>query len=269
MNAAVALFDESRLLAGRSLRQIPRVPERLANNTVTPVMFVLTFVYVFGPAIRLPEGVDYHEYLISGMFAQGIGATLMGLAVGVAADQQTGMVDRLRALPVSRASLLAGRNLAQVAESLLGMAMLVVLGLLVGWAPHGSVLETAAAFALLGLWSFAGAWLGTWIGLLVRDPESANQISFLIFLPMMFLSGIFVPIAALPTPLRQIATWNPLSVAATASRRLFHTPSPPLSGAWPEAHAVLATALMSIALIVVFAPLAVHRYRRGRSKTRG
>jgi ABC-2 type transport system permease protein len=262
MSAALQLIDESRLLAGRTLRQIPRVPERLADNTVMPVIFVLTFVYVFGSAIHLPDGIDYHDYLVSGMFAQGIGATLTGLAVGVATDHKSGLIDRLRALPISRLSVLTGRNLAQVVEGFLGTAMLVVLGLIVGWAPHGSVLDTVAAFALLNLWAFAGAWLGTWIGLVVREPEAANQLAFLVFFPLMFLSGIFVPVAGLPTPLRQIAEWNPLSAAAAASRDLFHTPSPPGGTAWPQTHPVLTTLVLSLAMIALFSTLAVRRYRR-------
>src|SRR6202000_3318562 len=147
----------------------------------------------------------------------------------------------------------------QLAEGLVGTVMLVVLGLIVGWAPHGTVLETIAAFALLNLWTLSGAWLGTWIGLLVREPEAANQLGFLIFFPLMFLSGIFVPVAGLPTPLRQIAEWNPLSDAAAASRQLLHTPSPPAGTAWPQTHPVLATLILSLAMIAIFAPLAVHR----------
>lgn len=138
MSAALQVVDESRLLAGRILRQIPRVPERLADHPVMLVIFVLTFVYVFGSAIALPEGISYHDYLVSGMFAQGIGATLVGLAVGVATDHKTGLIDRLQVLPISRASVLIGRNLAQLAEGLLGTVMLVTL---VGWAPHGTVPE--------------------------------------------------------------------------------------------------------------------------------
>ncbi len=263
MSAALQMAEQSRLLAGRILRQIPRVPERLADNTVMPVIFVLTFVYVFGSAIRLPKGINYHDYLVSGMFAQGIGATLSGLAVGVASDHESGLIERLRALPISRVSVLAGRNLAQVAEGLLGLGTLFVLGMIVGWAPHGSALDTVAAFALLNLWAFAGAWLGTWVGLIVREPEAANQVTFLIFFPLMFLSGIFVPVAGLPTPLRQIAEWNPLSAAAAASRHLFHTPSPPVGGAWPQTHPVLATLVLSLAIIAIFAPLAVRRHARG------
>jgi ABC-2 type transport system permease protein len=266
MSAAVQAVAESRLLAGRILRQIPRVPERLADNTIMPVVFVLTFVYVFGSAIHLPDGINYHDYLVSGMFAQGVGATLIGLAVGVSTDHKTGLIDRLQVLPISRASVLIGRNLAQVIEGFVGTTILVILGLIVGWAPHGSVLDTVAAFTLLNLWAFAGAWLGTWVGLLVREPESAQQFGFLIFFPLMFLSGIFVPVTGLPTPLRQIAEWNPMSAAAAASRQLFHTPSPPAGHSWPQTHPVLTTLLLSLLMIAIFAPLAVRRYRHGTSR---
>jgi ABC-2 type transport system permease protein len=118
----------------------------------------------------------------------------------------------------------------------------------------------------LSLWAFAGAWLGTRIGLLVREPEAAIQLSFLVVFPLMFLSGIFVLVAGLPTPLRQIAEWNPLSAAAAASRQLFHTPSPPAGDTWPQLHPVLATLLPSLAMIAVFAPLAVRRYRRSGTR---
>jgi ABC-type polysaccharide/polyol phosphate export permease len=254
--------SETLLLAGRSLRHIPRVPEKLADVTVQPIIFVLAFVYVFGSAIGLPGGGSYREYLIAGMFAQGMIGPLMGIAVGTAEDIRTGLIDRLRALPISRASVLAGRALSELAQVVLGIATLTVIGLIVGWAPHGNVGETATAYALLILWSFAGVWIGTLLGMVVRDGETAQTLGFTVFFPFMFLSGIFVPIAGLPTPLRQTAEWNPLSTVAAAVRDLFHNPSPHASDAWPLAHPVAATLLYSLVIIAVFAPLAVRRYRR-------
>lgn len=253
---------ETLLLAGRSLRHIPRVPEKLADVTVQPVIFVLAFVYVFGSAIDLRGGGSYREYLIAGMFAQGMIGPLMGIAVGTAEDIRTGLVDRLRALPISRASVLAGRALAELAQVVLGLATLSGIGLIVGWAPHGDAGEAAAAYGLLVLWSFAGVWLGTLVGMLVRDGETAQTLGFTVFFPFMFLSGIYVPIGGLPTPLRQIAEWNPLSAVATAVRDLFRNPAPHVSDAWPLAHPVAATVLYSLAIIAVVAPLAVRRYRR-------
>jgi ABC-2 type transport system permease protein len=253
---------ETRLLAGRSLRHIPRIPEKLADVTIQPIIFTLLFAYVFGSAITVPGGGSYREYLIAGMFAQGMFGPIMGIAVGMAEDVRTGIVDRFRALPISRVAVLGGRALSELAQVVLGLVVFTICGLVVGWEPHGSVLETAAAYGLLVLWAFAGIWIGTLLGMFVRDAESAQTVGFTVLFPMMFLSAIFVPIGGLPTPLRQIAEWNPLSAVAGAMRDLFHNPSPVVSDAWPLTHPVLATILWSVGIIAVFVPLAVRRYRR-------
>jgi ABC-2 type transport system permease protein len=129
---------EIRLVAGRNLRHIPRVPEKLADVTIQPVIFLLLFAYVFGSAIRIPGGGNYREFLISGMFATSAIGTLGSLAVGIADDIRSGLVDRLRALPIARISFLAGRALSELAERSLGLLVMVPLGLAVGWAPHGT-----------------------------------------------------------------------------------------------------------------------------------
>jgi ABC-2 type transport system permease protein len=187
---------------------------------------------------------------------------VMGIAVGMAEDVRSGIVDRLRALPISRVAVLAGRAVSELAQVVLGLAVFTICGLVVGWQPHGSPLETLAAYGLLVLWSFAGIWIGTLLGMVVRDAETAQTVGFTVLFPMMFLSAIFVPIGGLPTPLRQIAEYNPLSAVAGAMRDLFHNPSPHVSDAWPLAHPVLATLVWSIAIVAVVAPLAVRRYRR-------
>jgi ABC-2 type transport system permease protein len=253
---------ETRLLAGRSLRHIPRIPEKLADVTVQPIIFTAMFAYVFGSAISVPGGGDYREYLVAGMFAQGMIGPLMGIAVGIAEDVRTGIVDRLRALPISRIAVLAGRALSELAQIVLGLVVFTACGLVVGWQPHGSPAETVAAYALLVLWAFAGIWAGTLLGLVVRDGETAQTVGFTVLLPVMFLSAIFVPVAGLPTPLRQFAEYNPLSAVATAMRELFHNPSPRVSDAWPLTHPVAATVLWSVGLVALCAPLAVRRYRR-------
>jgi len=180
----------------------------------------------------------------------------------MAEDVRTGIVDRLRVLPISRVAVLAGRALSELVQVLLGLAVFTACGLLVGWQPHGTALETAGAYGLLVLWAFAGVWIGTFLGMVVRSAETAQTVGFTILFPMMFLSAIFVPIGGLPTPLRQIAEYNPLSCVAGALRELFHNPSPHVSDAWPLTHPVLATVLWSIGLIALAAPLAVRRYRR-------
>src|SRR6201991_2485683 len=160
---------EVRLLAGRGLRHIPRIPEKAVGAVLLPLVFVLMFAYVFGSAIKVPGG-SYHAYLVSGIFAQSMIGTIPGIAVGVASDIRSGLMDRLRTLPINRASVIAGRTVAELVELIGGLAVVALCGLIVGWAPHGSVLDTLGAFGLLLLMAFAVTWAGVWVGLMVRDP---------------------------------------------------------------------------------------------------
>jgi ABC-type polysaccharide/polyol phosphate export permease len=252
---------EIRLLAGRSLRHIPRIPEKAFGAVLLPVVFVLLFAYVFGSAIHIPGG-DYHSYLVSGIFAQSMIATIPGIAVGVASDIRSGLMDRLRTLPIARSSVIAGRAIAEMAELIAGTAVVAICGLIVGWAPHGTVLETAGAFGLLWLMAFAFTWAGVFLGLVVRDPDGADGIAMTIIFPAMFLSGIFVPVAGLPAPLRQIAEINPLTSLATAVRQLFGSATGPLPDVFTLQHPVITSLIWAVVLMAIFVPLAIRRYQR-------
>jgi ABC-2 type transport system permease protein len=252
---------EIRQLAGRGLRHIPRIPEKAFGAVLLPLVFVLLFAYVFGSAIRLPGG-DYHAYLVAGIFAQSMIGPVPGIAVGVAADIRSGLMDRLRTLPINGASVIAGRAVAELAELSGGLVVTALCGLVVGWAPHGSVLETAGAFGLLLLMAFAVTWAGTYLGLVVRDPDGADGIAMTVIFPAMFLSGIFVPVGGLPSPLRQLAEINPLTAVATALRELFHNPTGPLPDVWTLRHPVITALLWALGLMAIFVPLAVRRYQR-------
>jgi ABC-2 type transport system permease protein len=262
MTAALQTFEEIRLLAGRSLRHIPRIPEKAFGAVILPVVFVVLFSYVFGSAITIPGGGDYHAYLVSGIFAQSMMGTAPGIAVGVASDIRSGLMDRLRTLPIARGSVIAGRTIAEMVELAGGIVTVAICGLIVGWAPHGSVLETAGAFGLLLLAAFAVTWAGTYLGLLVRDPDGADGIAMAFIFPLMFLSGIFVPVAGLPSALREFAEINPLTSLATAMRELFHVPTGPLPDVWTLQHPVLATLGWVVLLMGIFGPLAIRRYQR-------
>jgi ABC transporter DrrB family efflux protein len=257
----MSLVLEIRLLAGRSLRHIPRIPEKALGAVLLPLVFVLLFAYVFGSAIHIPGG-DYHSYLVSGIFAQSMIGTLPGIAVGVASDIRSGLMDRLKTLPIARGSVIAGRTIAEMVELMAGTAVVALCGLLVGWEPHGTVLETMAAFGLLWLMAFAVTWAGVFLGLLVRDPDGADGIAMTIIFPAMFLSGIFVPVAGLPTPLREIAEINPLTSLATAVRELFGSATGPLPDVFTLQHPVITSLLWAAAFLAIFAPLAVRRYQR-------
>src|SRR4051794_20056613 len=257
-----ASLHEVRLLAGRSLRHIPRIPEKAFGAVLLPLLFLLLFAYVFGSAIHLPGGRPYHPYLPSGIFAQTMNRTVPGGSGGGPPDIRSGLMARLRTLPIARGSVIAGRTVAELVELSAGMVVVAVCGLIVGWAPHGSVLEALGAFGLLLVMAFAVTWAGVFVGLMVRDPDGADGIAMTVIFPMMFLSGIFVPVAGLPDGLRQIAEINPLTTLATAVRELFHSPVGRVPDVWPLQHPVLASLAWGAALMAVFVPLAIRRYKR-------
>jgi ABC-2 type transport system permease protein len=251
------------VLTGRSLARIAREPETLMDVTVQPLIFVLLFAYVFGSAIVLPGGGNYHEYLIGGMLGLGIAGTAPGTAVALVTDMSTGLIDRFRALPMSRAAVLAGRTLADLLTQALGALVVAAVGLAIGWRVHTGPADALAAFGLALLFGYAFTWAGACLGMVLRSAESAQQLGFILFLPLTFISNAFVPTQGMPGWLRAVADWNPFSALAAASRHLFGNPDPAATvQAWPMQHPELAVVLWSAALLAVFAPLAVHLYRR-------
>lgn len=251
------------VLAGRSLARIAREPETLLNVTVQPLIFVLLFAYVFGGSITLPGGGGYREFLVGGMLGMGLAGTAPATAVALTADMSTGLIDRFRSLPMSRAAVLAGRTVADLAMQLIGAAVVAGAGLAIGWRIHGPAGQALAAFGLALLFGYAFTWAGVALGLALRSPEAAQQAGFLLFLPLTFVSNAFVSTQGMPGWLQAVADWNPLSAVAAATRRLFGNPDP-VAGlhSWPMQHPELAVLLWSAALLLIFAPLSVRLYRR-------
>ena len=255
------------VLARRGVARIVREPSQLLDVTVQPVIFILLFVYVFGSAIKIPGGGNYHEYLIGGMFGMALTGTAQGTAVGVSNDMATGLIDRFRSLPIARSSVLAGRVLADLLTEVLAVGVLIVTGLAVGWRTHHGIGNALLAFGLCLLIAFAMTWVGACAGMLVKNPEAAAAVGFIFFLPLVFVSNTFVPTQGMPAWLRVVANWNPVSAVASACRNLFGNPNPASTiSAWPMQHPELATLLWSIGLTVVFAPLAVYFYRQKSSR---
>jgi ABC transporter DrrB family efflux protein len=251
------------VLTRRSISRIRREPESLLDVTLQPVIFVLLFTYVFGSAIQLPGGGSYHQYLISGMFGMTMAGTAAGTATGLVTDMSTGLIDRFRSLPMSRAAVLAGRSLADLGTQVIGICVLSVTGLAVGWRVLNGPGPALAAVGLSLLFAFAMTWAGACAGMVLRSPESAQALGFIIFLPLSFVSNAFVPTQGMPAWLQDFANWNPLSALATSCRELFGGPNPAASvQVWPMQHPQLAVLLWSAGLIAVFAPLAVWLYRR-------
>ena len=250
------------VLTRRSIARIRREPETLSDVTIQPVLFVLMFAYVFGGAIGgLGGGDKYHSYLIGGMLGMTLAQTAPGTAVAIVSDMETGLIDRFRSLPMSRAAVLTARTLADLLTQVIGGVVVALVGLAIGWRIHNGAGDAIEAFALALLFGYAFTWVGVCLGMVLRSPEAAQQTGFIIFLPLTFISSAFVPTQGMPGWLQPVAEWNPMSSLATACRSLFGNPNPAaLVHAWPCQHPELAVVCWSVGLLVIFAPLAVRLY---------
>src|ERR1019366_346398 len=179
-------FRNALVLARRGIVRIIREPSQLLDVTVQPLIFVLLFVYVFGSAIKVPGGGNYHEYLIGGMFGMALVGTAQGTAVGVSTDMATGLTDRFRSLPIARSAVLAGRVIADLLTEVIAVVVLVITGLAVGWRIHNGGGDPLLAFGLCLLIAFAMTWAGACAGMLVNNPEAAAAVGFIFFLPLVF-----------------------------------------------------------------------------------
>jgi ABC-2 type transport system permease protein len=251
-------FRETGLLVGRGLRTIPRVPERLSDVTIQPIVFTLLFLYVFGSAIKIP-GMRYQDYLLPGLIGQGLAFGVIGAGVATSSDFTSGVVDRFRSLPITRLAVITAQVIGQIIEQILGMLLIVGLGLALGWRPHlgvGSFLELVALI-LLGLFAFTS--FGVLLGMLVRSSDAMQGIGFAIVFPLSFLAGTFVPISGMKTIPRVIGEWDPLSALVAAVRHV--TQGTNAHGSWQLEHPVPAMIIWCLVIIGICVPLALRRFK--------
>ncbi|MET8873684.1 ABC transporter permease [Nocardia sp. NPDC004278] len=261
--------SDSVTIAKRNVIKIRRVPDVLIFSTLSPIMFVLLFAYIFGSAIEVPGmSGGYREFLIAGIFAQSVvfGATFTGL--GLAEDMQKGIIDRFRSLPMAPSAVLVGRTISDVVINVVSLVVMSLTGYVVGWRIRGSLLDAVLAFVLLLLFAYAISWIMAVVGLLVRAPEVFNNASFMVIFPLTFLANTFVPLENLPAALRIFAEWNPVSAVTQATRDLFGNTSPlaPKSDAWSMQHPVVTTLAWVVIILLVFIPLALRQYQRTVSR---
>ena len=251
----IALTDTS-ILAGRSLRRIRRQPDLLTAFTIQPVMFVLLFVYVFGGAIQVPpEYGDYTDFLMPGIIVQTMAFGGFVTALGIAEDLQRGLIDRFRSLPMARSAVLAGRTLADMATNALALAVMLTVGVLVGFTFGTSFFEVLAGIGLMLLIGYTFSWVFAFIGLIVSSPESANAFGFIAIFPLTFASSAFVPPESMPDWLQTFAAdINPFSTMVDAGRALFL--------GTPAGNDIWGSIAWCVGLIAVFGTLSVARYRR-------
>ena len=268
MSTLAATLSDSVVITKRNLIKVKRVPDLIVFATLSPIMFVLLFRYVFGGAIQLPPGISYGEFLLPGIFAQTVvfGSTVTGASI--AEDLQKGLIDRFRSLPMSRSAVLIGRTIADGGLNVISIAVMALTGLVVGWRIHTSVGEAALGFLVLLLFAFAISWLMALVGLIVRTPEVVNNASFIVIFPLTFVANTFVPLETFPSVLRTFAEWNPVSAVVQAARDLFGNTSPiaPTPDVWSLQNPVLYTVIWVVLILAVFVPLAVRQYRRTASR---
>ncbi|MHB8459718.1 MAG: ABC transporter permease [Candidatus Limnocylindrales bacterium] len=254
-------INDSLIVTWRNLKRIPRIPELAIFAILQSIMFVLLFAFVFGGAIPLPGGGSYREYLMPGIFAQTIVFAAATTAVGMTDDVHKGILDRFRSLPMARSAVLTGRTLSDVAYNFGILIVLMLSGLAVGWTIRTGLPELLAGVGLLLLFAFAMSWIGVWLGLSVPTVEVAQQVGFTVLFPITFISNVFVPLQSLPSWLQPVAEWNPTSTLTASLRQLWGNPNPYASTGFPAEHPILVTLLWVVAIIAVFGPLGVRRYR--------
>ncbi|RYB96152.1 ABC transporter permease [Nocardioides glacieisoli] len=259
-----SLLRQSLVITRRNLIHIRRMPEMLLDVTIQPVMFVLLFAFVFGGSIAVggsPAG--YREWLMAGIMGQTIAFASFIVAVGLTADIDKGIVDRLRSLPINPAAVLVGRSISSLLHSSIGVVIMSLTGLAVGWRIREGVLDAMLAYALLLSWGFAMIWVGILVGSAMRSVEAVNGLMFATMFPITFLADTFAPTEAMPGVLRTVAEWNPLSSLVQAVRELWGNDVPVgPDAALPLQHPVLSTLIWVALITAVTAPLALRAFAR-------
>jgi ABC-2 type transport system permease protein len=249
-------ISDTATIANRNLIALRRMPQLVVFATIQPIIFVLMFVYVFGGALQssLPPGLSYVDYLMPGIFVQTVTFGAMSTGVGLAEDLHAGIVERFRSLPMARSAVLAGRTTADLVRNVFVILLMLLVGLLVGFRPHTDVAQFVLGIGIVVLFSVALSWIFALVGMSASNAEAAQAMSFPIIAPLVFASSAFVPVDTMPSWLQGFAEHQPVSVTVNAARGLL------LGSA--DVSTVLAAIAWSVGIIAVFAPLAVHRYRR-------
>jgi ABC-2 type transport system permease protein len=240
--------------AWRGMLKVKHVPEQLLDVTITPVMFVLMFTYLFGGAIAGSTG-EYLDYILPGVLVMSVLFTTVYSGVALNTDLTKGVVDRFRSLPVWRPAPLVGALLGDTVRYVIGGTVIVVLGVALGFRPDGGVGGVLAAMALVIAFAFGLSWVFTTLGLLLRSPNAVMNAGFMGIFPLTFLSNVFIKPETLPAGLEAFVDVNPISILATASRGLMNGNA--------DGTDILIVLVTAAALTAVFAPLTTRMYRRG------
>ena len=237
----------------RGMLKVKHVPEQLLDVTITPVMFVLLFTYLFGGAIAGSTG-EYRDFILPGVLVIAVLFTTVYSGIALNTDLTKGVVDRFRSLPIWPPAPLVGSLLGDSVRYLVAATVIIVLGLILGFRPEAGVGGVLAAVGLVVVFAFGLSWVFTTMGMLMRSPNAVMNAGFMSIFPLTFLSNVYVDPDTLPAGLEAFVNANPISHLVSASRGLMAG-----SADGTDIAVVLATAAV---LTAVFAPLTVRLYRR-------
>lgn len=243
-------------VAKRNLLRIARTPLMLIVTAVQPALLLVLFRYVLGGAISIPGG-SYVDYVVPAVFVEAVLIGGMTTSIGLAEDLKSGIVDRFRSLPMARSAVLAGRTLADLSRSLFSLAVMVGLGLAVGFRFHAAAGAIVGGLVIVIAFGYAFSWMYVAIGLGTKDPETAQIAGILPFFVLMFASNAVVPVETMPGWLQGFARNQPLSVTVAATRAL-------LEGG-PAAHWVWQSLAWAAGIFAVFFAVSLRLYRNSVS----
>jgi len=240
--------------AWRGMLKVKHVPEQLVDVTITPVLFLLMFTYLFGGAVA-GSTAAYLDYILPGILVMSVLFTTVYSGIALNTDLTKGVIDRFRSLPIWRPAPLVGSLMGDSVRYLIAGLVTVVLGVILGYRPDAGIVGVISTLALVVVFSFGLSWVFTTLGLLLRSPNAVMNTGFMLLFPLTFLSNVFVDPDTLPSALETFVNINPISILATASRGL-------MDGNAETADIVIVLAVAA-ALTAVFAPLTVRLYHRG------
>ena len=256
MNALFYPVSDTAQIVKRNVKRNFRIPQLLIFSSIQPVIFLLLFNYVFGGAVSGGNQKDYINFLLPGILAQTALFGAIQTGVGLAEDLGKGVIDRLRSLPIARSAVLTGRTIADAVRNLFAMILMLTVGSLIVFRFTEGPIKAIAGVALILAFAFAFSWVSAVIGLLLKDSETVQVAGFLWVFPLVFASAVFVPVATMPDWLQVFARNQPVTQVVNAVRYLMRG-SVENGGAY-----VWHTLIWIVAIIAVFAPIAVWRYRK-------
>ena len=249
-----AAVRDTMAVTQRNLIHFFRIPQLLVFSTIQPVIFVLLWRFVFGGAVRGTGPIPYVDFLMPGIFVQTVVFGAMATAIGLAADLKSGLLERFLSLPMSRSAVLVGRTLADLVRNVFVVILMVLVGFAVGFRIHTNVAAFLVGLLFVLLFGYAMSWIFATVGLMVKDPETAQAAAFPVLAPLVFASSAFIPLITMPGWLQAFARNQPVSVTVEAVRAL-------TVGGPTSAH-VFQSLVWCAAIVAIFAPIAVRLYRK-------